>query len=102
MAKSWEQKLAEANAKEAADEEAKKAEEEARNSGRPQIMNLNEDGMLDRKVFIDLSKITDARVGRKQANLEDNPNIVLGGIGIQERHAQFITDGTCTKLIPSD
>lgn len=101
MAKSWEQKLAEANAKEAAEEQAKKEEEEARNSGRPQIMNLNEDGMLDRKVFLDLSKVSDAKVGRKQANPEENPSIVLGGIGIQSQHASFLTDGSGTKLVPA-
>ena len=100
MAKSWEQKLADANSKDAAEEEAKKAEEEARNSGRPQILNLNEDGMLDRKVFLDLSKITNAKVGRKQPDSSQNPNIVLGGIGIQSQHARFETDDTCTKLIP--
>ena len=63
-------------------------------------MNLNEDGMLDRKVFIDLSKVTDAKVGRKQPNPEQNPSIVLGGIGIQSEHATFITDANCTKLVP--
>lgn len=35
MAKSWEDKLAEANAKEEAEAKAKAEEEEARNSGRP-------------------------------------------------------------------
>lgn len=35
MAKSYEQKLAEASAQDAAEEEAKRKEEEARNSGRP-------------------------------------------------------------------
>ena len=48
--------------------------------------------MLDRKIFVDLSKFTDAKVGRKQADQASNPEIVLGGIGIQSMHANFITD----------
>jgi hypothetical protein len=101
MNKSWEEKLAEANAKEAEEERKKQEEEEARNSGRPQIMNLNEDGMLDRKVFIDLSKITDCKVGRKNQDPSQNPSIVLGGIGIQSMHAAFQTNDECTKLVPA-
>lgn len=38
--------------------------------------------MLDRKIFLDLSKVNNAKVGRKQMNPDDNPEIVLGGIGI--------------------
>ena len=60
MAKSWEDKLHEQNAKEQ-EEEAKKREIEiAKKSGKPQLFNLNEDGMLDRKIFVDLSSHTDA------------------------------------------
>ena len=56
--------------------------------------------MLDRKIFLDLSKHTDARVGRKQPNPDDNPLVVLGGVGIQSMHAQFITDDEKTMLKP--
>jgi len=38
--------------------------------------------MLDRKIFIDLSKVTKATVGRKNKNLDENPTLVLGGIGV--------------------
>jgi hypothetical protein len=65
MSKSWEQRLAEANAKDVEEDKKRKEEEEARNSGRPQLLNLNEDGMLDRKIFFDLSKVNTATVGRK-------------------------------------
>lgn len=68
MQKSNEQKEAETAAAQAEEDRALKEEEEARNSGRPQLLNLNEDGMLDRKIFLDLSKMTDAKVGRKQAS----------------------------------
>jgi len=40
--------------------------------------------MLDRKIFIDLSKVTQATVGRKKQNPDDNPTLVLGGIGVQD------------------
>jgi len=82
MNKSWEEKLKEASVKEAQEEEKLKAETEARASGRPQLMNLNSDGMLDRKIFIDLSKVTKATVGRKQRDDVPNPTLVLGGVGI--------------------
>ena len=82
MSKSWEQKLAEQRAKEEEEENAKREIEEAKLSGNPQILNLNEDGMLDRKIFLDLTKHPNAKVGRKTANPDDNPEICLGGIGI--------------------
>lgn len=66
MEKSWEQKLAEQRHKEEEEEVKKREIEEAKQSGRPQILNLNEDGMLDRKIFVDLSKHTGAKVGRKK------------------------------------
>ena len=82
MQKTFEQKLAETKQREEEEERRKALEIEARNSGRPQLLNLNEDGMLDRKIFIDLSKVTSASVGRKSANPDQNPTLVLGGIGI--------------------
>ena len=56
--------------------------------------------MLDRKIFLDLSKHTDAKVGRKQQDQANNPEIVLGGIGIQSMHANFKTDSNKTVLLP--
>ena len=82
MARSFEDKLAEQQAQEAAEAEKKRKIEEAKASGRPQILNLNEDGMLDRKIFLDLSEHTNAKVGRKTANPDDMPEVTLGGIGI--------------------
>jgi hypothetical protein len=52
--------------------------------------------MLDRKIFIDLSKVTKCSIGRKNPN--GNPTLVLGGIGIQQEHACFETDGKKTIL----
>lgn len=56
--------------------------------------------MLDRKIFFDLSKVTKATVGRKQANFSDNPTLVLGGIGVQSEHATFETNDKQTVLKP--
>ena len=100
MSKSWEQRLAEANAKDVEEDKKRKEEEEARNSGRPQLLNLNEDGMLDRKIFFDLSKVNTATVGRKQQDTTKNPTLVRGGIGIQEQHATFETSDKGTFLKP--
>jgi len=92
MNKSWEDKLAEQKKEEEEQEKIKKEEEEARVSGRPQILNLNEDGVLDRKIFFDLSKHTAATIGRKQPEGSEQPLLTLGGIGIQNKHACFETD----------
>ena len=58
--------------------------------------------MGNRKVLYDLSKHTAASVGRKKVaqiteegeeNKEDDtPLVFVSGFGIQERHAQLITD----------
>lgn len=43
-------------------------------------MNLNEDGILNRKIFLDLSETTEAKVGRKKDGVR--PPVELGGVGI--------------------
>jgi len=47
---------------------------------------------MDRKIFIDLVKKPEAKVGHKQANAEDNPEIMLSGVTIKEQHAVFTTN----------
>jgi hypothetical protein len=97
----WDKQLAAAKAEDEEEEARKKEEEEARNSGRPQLLNLHEDGMLDRKIFLDLSKHSEAKVGRKNvADPDKNPQITLGGIGIQHEHACFVTNDQGTSLKP--
>jgi len=99
MEKSWEAKLAAAEADNVEEEKRQAEEAEARASGRPQLLNLNEDGMLNRKVFFDLSKVVNCQVGRKQHEGEgEDPNIVLGSVGIQSHHAYFKTTGDGTYL----
>jgi len=56
--------------------------------------------MLDRKIFLDLSKITAATVGRRTGDSSQDPTLVLGGIGIEARHAVFETDNKKTVLKP--
>ncbi len=85
MQKTWEQKLAEAKSKEA---EQDSAQTDPYNKVKmvPHLVNLNEDPQLDRKVFYSLSEHGDKLVvGRK--NGEPSPQVVLGGIGIQQNHA---------------
>lgn len=56
--------------------------------------------MLDRKIFIDLSKVTNATVGRKHKIPDENPTLILGGIGVQDQHACFETNDKQTLLKP--
>ena len=86
--KTWEQKLKEAEEEEAREDAAEAAELAARNSGGPQLLNLNDDIMLDRKICVDLSVKNPATVGKpNMADQSKNPTVVLGGTGIQEQHA---------------
>ena len=65
------------------------------------MLNLHEDAVLDRKVFIDLSKQTKAKVGRK--NPDDpshDPDICIGGVGIQMDHCTFETTKEGTFIVP--
>jgi len=88
--KSWEQKLKDAEEEERLEDEAEAAELAARNGGGPQLLNLNDDIMLDRKNFIDFTVKNPATVGRPNlADQTKNPHVVLGGTGIQEQHAIF-------------
>jgi len=57
--------------------------------------------MLDRKIFLDLNKYTNARVGRKAGPGGEDPEICLGGIGIAAQHANFVTNGNVTTLVPT-
>lgn len=105
MKQSWEAKLAAKGDRDEEDEKRKAEEAEARASGRPQLLNLNEDGMLDRKIFFDLSKKTDLKVGRKgHGDGAEDPDVVLGGVGIQEKHAEFDTtpEGTFIKPLSKE
>jgi hypothetical protein len=57
--------------------------------------------MLDRKIFFDLSKVTSCDIGRKKhGESETQPDIMLGGVGVQESHAVFETTDAGTLLKP--
>lgn len=94
MEKSWEQKLAEAKAKEEAEEKIRKEEEKKKLLGNPHLINLNEDPMLDRKVFYDIDVNEPLVCGRR--NKFSSHKLQLGGTGIEPDHCQFSVepDGT--------
>lgn len=90
MSKSWEDKVAEARAKELEDEKKKKEEEEARLAGTPHLINLNEDPMLDRKAIYDIKAGEDLTTGRRSK--ASSHKLQLGGVGIQTDHCTFSTN----------
>lgn len=62
---------------------------------------MHEDAVLDRKIFLDLSKHKNAKVGRKNPEDPNNqPEICLGGVGIQLNHCTFKTTDAGTFLVP--
>lgn len=95
MSKSWEDKVAEAKAKDEEEARKKKEEEEARLAGTPHLINLNEDPMLDRKAIYDIKEGEDLTVGRRSK--ASSHKLQLGGTGIQTDHCSFCTtDGETT------
>ena len=74
-------------------------EEASRNSGKPHLLNLNEDPLLDRKVIYDIPLENPLTCGRRKKDSEHK--LQLGGMGIEPDHCKFIQaeDGTVT-IIP--
>lgn len=100
MEKSWEQKLAEQKKSEAEEEAQIAAEEAARISGAPHLVNLNEDPLLDRKVIYDIKVEEPLTCGRR--NKKSSHRLQLGGTGIEPDQCVFVheSDGN-VMLIPS-
>jgi hypothetical protein len=100
MEKSWEQKLAEAKTAEDERKAKREAEEAARQSGTPHLVNLNEDPMLDRKVLYDIPT-EGITCGRRKKGSEHK--IQLSGTGIKDNHLKLIqTEDGNAQLIPLD
>ena len=98
LEKSWEEKMAKANGQRDEAHKDHEKEMEIRNSGRPQILNLDQDGMVDRHVLFDLNEHKSAKVGRKNKNFSECPLVILGGVSIQQQHAVFETNDKGTTL----
>lgn len=99
LEKNWEEKMNNANGQRDAAHADHEAELELISSGRPYIVNLDEDGMVNRHVMFDLSKNAAATVGRKnKKNPAENPLVILGHITICSKHAVFETTETGTTL----
>lgn len=99
MEKSWEEKLAEAKAKEEEEARIREEEERVRLAGTPHLVNLNEDPFLDRKVVYDINDKDPLTCGRRGKNVTHK--LQLGGIGIEQQHAKFACnpDGS-VSLVP--
>ena len=102
MEKSWEQKLAEARAMEEEEDKKEKEEAEKKKVGGPHLVNLNEDPMLDRKVFYDISAESALTCGRR--NKAATHRLQLGGTGITKDHCkiEMINGKWPCMLIPLD
>lgn len=69
------------------EEKEKQEHEKQLREGKPHLLNLNEDPMLDRKVQYDIKPGQDLYCGRRNKN--SNFKLQLGGIGIQPEHCKF-------------
>eukprot|EP00742_Colponemidia_sp_Colp-10_P006091 GILJ01006518.1.p1 GENE.GILJ01006518.1~~GILJ01006518.1.p1 ORF type:complete len:1181 (-),score=265.27 GILJ01006518.1:214-3756(-) len=94
MTKTWDEKLAEAQERDAKEGEG----EVAMDMSLPHLWNLNEDPQLTGRL-VHVLKNPVMRVGRK--DVEDVPDILLAGLGIHRRHCSLNTEGGVVKLIPT-
>lgn len=78
----------------------KKKEEEARLSGAPHLVNLNEDVQMSRKVHYEILPDNEVTVGKRGSEHE----IQLGGAGIEQDMCKFtlLEDGKVTISPYSD
>lgn len=73
-----------------------KAEDDARQAGTAHLVNLNEDPMLDRKVFYDIS-VEEVTVGRRGKGVAHK--IQLSGTGIKPNHCKLHLDENGDAII---
>ncbi|KFH05223.1 putative Chromosome-associated kinesin KLP1 [Toxoplasma gondii VAND] len=83
MSKSWQQKLAEAQARDAA------ARREELDENQPCLKNLNEDPFLSGKITLILS-VGSSSVGKP--NSEQKPTFQIGGLGVVVEHATLMCE----------
>ena len=106
---SWEEKIAETNARQAAREKelkemgilsgAEREQQVERAKTDTHIVNLNEDSMLDRNImfFLDIDK--KVTVGRKDSS--NNKDIKLAGLSILKDHAVIVATSNGISVEPS-
>lgn len=66
----------------------------------PHITNLNEDPLLNGKIYYNLNKQMALRIGKKNGN--PKPDIILSALGIQPNHATIINEKGQFYLLPAD
>lgn len=88
MEKSWEERLAEQKNQSMEEEKIRMEQEKQVREGKPHLLNLNEDPMLDRKVQYDIKPGEPLLCGRRNKN--STFKLQLGGTGIQPEHCKFV------------
>lgn len=102
MEKSWEEKVAEGKQKQLEEQKLIDAQEKSQKEGKPHLLNLNEDPMLDRKVQYDVKPGEPLYCGRRNKN--STFKLQLGGTGILPEHCKFTLgpDQTFVFVTPLD
>lgn len=94
MMKSFEQRLADMRANMGADDDT------IYDYSAPHLININEDPLLNGKIFFNLLAIPILYVGRK--NSKPKPHVILNGVGIQKRHARIMNNDGRIFLLPQN
>ena len=97
MEKSWEEKLEENKKNQQEEEKIRLEQEKASREGKPHLLNLNEDPLLDRKVQYDIKSGEPLYCGRRNKN--STFKLQLGGTGIQPEHCKFVLDPMGTFVL---
>lgn len=92
MMKSFEEKIAEMRANMGADDDT------IYDYSAPHLININEDPLLNGKIFFNLLAIPILYIGSK--NSKPKPHVAISGAGIQKRHARIMNNDGRIYLLP--
>ena len=94
MMKTFEERLAEMRSKLGADDDT------IYDYSAPHLVNVNEDPLLNGKIFFNLLAIPILYVGRK--NGKPKPHVILNGVGIQSKHSRIMNNDGRIYLVPQN
>lgn len=66
----------------------------------PHLININEDPLLNGKIFFNLLAIPILYVGRKEG--KPKPHVILNGAGIKSKHARIMNNDGRIFLLPQN
>jgi hypothetical protein len=66
----------------------------------PHMININEDPLLNGKIFFNLLAIPILYVGRK--NSKPKPHVILNNVGVEKKHARIMNNDGRIFILPQN